>query len=68
MTPQSSAIGKTLDEIGLDTLQVEVIAVRRRGIRGVNPGPETVIEEGDVMVLRGIAENLAAAEIRLLQG
>ncbi|NWG39223.1 MAG: cation:proton antiporter [Hydrogenophilaceae bacterium] len=68
MTPQSSAKGKSLGELGLEALLVEVIAVRRRGIRGVNPGPETIIEEGDVLVMRGTAENLAAAEIRLLQG
>lgn len=68
MTAQSAATGKKLDDLHLDSLAVEVIAVRRRGIRGVNPGPQTVIEEGDVLVLRGIAENLAAAEISLLQG
>ncbi len=68
MTPQSAAVGKKLGEVGLEDLLVDVVAVRRRGIRGVSPGPEAVIEEGDVIVLRGTAENLAAAEIRLLQG
>lgn len=68
ITPQSAAVNKTLGELALDELLVEVIAVRRHGIRGVNPGPETRVEAGDVMVLRGTAENLAAAEIRLLQG
>jgi CPA2 family monovalent cation:H+ antiporter-2 len=68
MTPQSAGVGKSLDELDLAALLVDVIAVRRRGIRAVAPGPETRVEEGDVLVLRGVAENLAAAEIRLLQG
>jgi CPA2 family monovalent cation:H+ antiporter-2 len=68
ISPQSAAVDKTLGELALDELLVEVAAVRRHGIRGINPGPETRIEAGDVMVLRGTAENLAAAEIKLLQG
>lgn len=68
ITPQSAAANKTLGELDLDQLLVDVAAIRRHGIRGVDPGPETRIEAGDVMVLRGTAENLAAAEIRLLQG
>jgi CPA2 family monovalent cation:H+ antiporter-2 len=68
ITSQSAAVGKTLEEIGLDELLVDVVAIRRHGIRGINPGPETHVEVGDVMVLRGTPENLAAAEIILLQG
>lgn len=68
ISPQSAAIGKTLEEIGLDDLLVDVVAIRRHGIRGINPGAETQVEAGDVMVLRGTPENLAAAEIILLQG
>jgi CPA2 family monovalent cation:H+ antiporter-2 len=68
ITPQAAAVGKTLAELSLDELLVEVAAIRRHGIRGINPGPEARIEAGDVMVLRGTPENLAAVEIRLLQG
>ena len=68
ISAQSSSIGKTLSTLALEDLAVEVIALRRNGIRGISPGPETLIEAGDVMVLRGAPEDLAAAEIRLLQG
>ena len=68
ISPQSAAIDKTLEEIGLEEMLVDVVAIRRHGIRGVNPGPETRVEAGDVMVLRGTPEHLAAAEIVLLQG
>ena len=43
-------------------------AVRRRNIRGVAPEPATRIEEGDVLVLLGAEGDLAAAEMKLLQG
>ena len=64
----AAAVGKTLGDVALHDLMVEVIAVRRHNIRGVDPSPDTRIEAGDVLVLRGVPENLAVAEIRLLQG
>jgi CPA2 family monovalent cation:H+ antiporter-2 len=64
----AAAVGRTLGEIGLDALDVEVTAVRRRGIRGVAPEAATRVEEGDTLVLLGVPEDLAAAEIRLVQG
>ncbi len=64
----TAAVNKTLGELDLDSLAVEVTAVRRRNIRGLLPSSETRLEAGDVLVLRGIQENLAAAEIRLIQG
>ncbi len=42
--------------------------MRRRGIRVGEPAPETRFETGDVVVLLGEPDALAAAEIRLLQG
>jgi len=68
VAPRSAAIGRTLGEIDLTRLNVEVTAVRRRNIRGIAPDPTTRIEEGDVLVLLGVEADLAAAEIKLLQG
>ncbi len=68
VTSGSAAIGRTLAETSLDGLLVEVVAIRRKGITGVEPQPETRIDAGDVLVMRGAADSLAAAEIRLLQG
>ena len=64
----AAAIGKTLESLALETLGVTVTAVRRTGAREVNPSPDTRVKEGDVLVLLGTQENLAKAEIRLLQG
>ncbi len=68
MTPDAAAINKTLRDLDLASLAVEVTAVRRRSIRGLMPTGETRLEAGDVIVLRGTQDNLAAAEIKLLQG
>ena len=68
LPPGSAAIGRRLDQLGLDALHVETTAIRRRHIRSLDPTPETVLEEGDVVVLRGRESDLAAAEMQLLQG
>jgi CPA2 family monovalent cation:H+ antiporter-2 len=64
----AAAIGRTLGEIDLARLNVEVTAVRRRNVRTLTPDNETRIAEGDVVVLLGLEEELAAAEITLMQG
>jgi len=63
----AAAIGRTLDELDLDSLGCEVSAIRRRGIRALEPAPETLLEEGDVVVVLGLPEGVTAAEERLLQ-
>ena len=68
IVPGSAAVGKTLGELNLGSFLVEVPAVRRRNARELLPNDKTMLEEGDVLVLRGAQENLAAAEIKLLQG
>jgi CPA2 family monovalent cation:H+ antiporter-2 len=59
------ALGKSLRELQLDDLGATVVAVRRRGIRGTEPDPVTRLEAGDVLILRGTPDALAAAEMRL---
>ncbi len=66
--PGASAIGLTFGELGLERLEVQVSAVRRRYIKGVSPGPETRVVEGDVLVLLGLPDALKRAESLLLQG
>ena len=63
----AGAIGKTLDELDLENLGCEVSAIRRRGIRAVEPAPETRLMEGDVVVVLGLPEAVMAADQRLLQ-
>jgi K+/H+ antiporter YhaU regulatory subunit KhtT len=37
-------------------------------VRSVAPDADTVLADGDVIVLRGTEEDLALAEMRLMQG
>jgi CPA2 family monovalent cation:H+ antiporter-2 len=64
----AAAIGKSLGDIDLAAVNVELTAVRRHNVRTVTPDAATRIEEGDVVVLLGAQEDLAAAEMKLLQG
>jgi len=68
LTEADYAVGRTLAELDLPALGAGVTRVRRRGIRVGEPGPETRFEAGDVVVVLGEPDSLAAAEIRLLRG
>ncbi|MBN8763148.1 MAG: cation:proton antiporter [Thiobacillus sp.] len=68
ITQGAAAAGHSLEELALDDLLVDVVAIRRQGITGVDPQPDARIQAGDVLVLRGAADGLAAAEFRVLQG
>ena len=68
ITQGAAAAGRRLESLALDELLVEVVAIRRQGIKGVDPQPDTEIRVGDVLMLRGAADGLAAAEFRVLQG
>jgi monovalent cation:H+ antiporter-2, CPA2 family len=68
LPPGASAVGRTVRELGLHEGTVLVNAVRRDGIVGRNPDPETRFREGDVVVLWGAPEDLEQAESRLLMG
>lgn len=57
----AAAIGKTLDDLPLDGLDVEVTAVRR-GKAKLELAPGLILQAGDVLVLRGSADSLALAE------
>jgi monovalent cation:H+ antiporter-2, CPA2 family len=68
LTAGAHAIGRPLGELGFSELGVEVSAIRRRGIRATQPGPEARFESGDVVVLLGTPEALGAGEAKLLRG
>jgi len=65
ISERAEAVGMTLGELGLAALGVEVTAIRRHGIRGVEPGVETRLRANDIVVLRGLPEALGKAEAPL---
>jgi CPA2 family monovalent cation:H+ antiporter-2 len=62
---RAAAIGQTFAALGLSELGAEVTAIRR-GKSRTPFSPETRLEAGDVVVLRGTAEAVERAEQRLL--
>ncbi len=68
LNPGAWGIGRSLDEIDLQRFGVSVSLIRRRGIRAVSPSPEARPEAGDVVVIMGVPDGLAASENRLLKG
>jgi CPA2 family monovalent cation:H+ antiporter-2 len=62
------AVGHTIQDLHLWDWEVSVTAVRRGGIRGEAPEPETRLRAGDVLVLAGTAQHLEHAEGLLLYG
>lgn len=61
-------IGRTLDEIALEKVGAGVTAIRRRSQIRVEVVPATRLLAGDVVVIRGTAQAVAAGEQRLLRG
>jgi len=65
----AQGIGRTLEALGLDSLGVQVRAVRRRGAKvKLGAAQAGALQEGDVVVMLGSAEALSAAEYRLVRG
>jgi CPA2 family monovalent cation:H+ antiporter-2 len=63
------ALGRLLGELGLEEIGVQVKAVRRTSTgKRLTPEEAGALEPGDVVVLLGVPELLAAAEFRLLRG
>ncbi|OAI78987.1 potassium transporter [Ralstonia solanacearum] len=65
LTKGSPAIGRPLGTLGLETFKTSVTAIRRQGIRALDPEPNTLLELGDIVVLRGTPDGLQQAEERL---
>ena len=59
---ESFAVGKAIGELKLrKTTGVTIIAISREGHTEINPGPETLIQAEDVLVLLGGAAQIDRA-------
>ncbi len=65
---RARAIGKRLADLGLDEIGVNVVAIRRSGIRGDEPLDDTRLMGNDALVLEGTIEQLDRARERLMEG
>ena len=68
LPPGAHAVGHSIRRLGLHEGEVVVNALRRDGIVGRDPDPETLLREGDVLVLYGTPEQLEISESKLLMG
>jgi CPA2 family monovalent cation:H+ antiporter-2 len=62
------SVGHALRELDLEKVGAGVTAIRRRAQSRVAIAADTVLNDGDVVVLRGSAAAVAVAEERLLRG
>jgi monovalent cation:H+ antiporter-2, CPA2 family len=68
LPPHAWAVGRSITELTERGSQATVNAVRRDGIVGREPAPDTVFKEGDVVVVYGTPEAVEHAETLLLMG
>jgi CPA2 family monovalent cation:H+ antiporter-2 len=68
LPPHAWAVGRSITDLSERGSQATVSAVRRDGIVGREPGPDTVFKEGDVVVVYGTPEAVEHAETLLLMG
>jgi CPA2 family monovalent cation:H+ antiporter-2 len=68
LPPHAWAVGRSITDLAARGSRATVSAVRRDGIVGRDPKPDTIFKEGDVVVVYGTPEALEHAESLLLMG
>jgi CPA2 family monovalent cation:H+ antiporter-2 len=66
--PGAWAVGRSLGELRSRGVAVTFTGVRRQGILGRDPAADTVLRDGDIVVIYGHPEELERAEAVLLAG
>jgi len=66
--PGAWAVGRSLAEVRSRGVEVTFTGVRRQGILGREPAADTVLRDGDIVVIYGQPEELEHAESVLLAG
>jgi CPA2 family monovalent cation:H+ antiporter-2 len=66
--PGAWAVGRTLHDVRSRGMEVTFTGVRRQGILGREPAGDTILRDGDIVVIYGQPEDLARAESVLLAG
>jgi monovalent cation:H+ antiporter-2, CPA2 family len=68
LPPHAWAVGRSITDLSVRGSAATVSAVRRDGIVGRDPGPDTIFKVGDVVVVYGTPEAVEHAETLLLMG
>jgi monovalent cation:H+ antiporter-2, CPA2 family len=67
LSPGAGSIGRPLESLNFAQIEVEINTIYRQKIRLTSPKTDTVLAEGDVVVLLGRPDALAIAEHRLIR-
>ncbi len=62
----AKAINRSLESLGLERFDVQVVAIRRAGFNYSEPGPKMTIQANDILVLFGTEESIQSAEQYIL--
>jgi CPA2 family monovalent cation:H+ antiporter-2 len=68
LPPGAWSVGRTLDEVRDRGAEVAFTGIRRQGILGRSPSGDTMLREGDIVVIYGLPDALERAEALLLAG
>ena len=69
ISPGSKLAGKTLAESKLgETMDLAVLGIRRDGTRDLRPRANSVLKEGDVLLVEGSAEDILAVSAKTGEG
>jgi CPA2 family monovalent cation:H+ antiporter-2 len=68
LPPDAAAVGTPLSQVALNVLGVRVASLRRANGQAVPLDDNSVLRDGDALVLSGIPESLSLAEEKLLRG
>ena len=68
LTAGARAVGRPLAQLALQAMGVRVAALRRQGGQAAEPGEDTVLADGDTLVLSGKPSALALAIDKLQRG
>jgi len=68
LPPGAWSVGRTLDEVRARGAEVTFTSIRRHGIVGREPGGETSLRDGDIVVIYGSPKACEHAESVLLAG
>src|SRR5690606_33861456 len=67
LTENAYAVGKTLEEITVEKMPIEIASFTRHGYKSNRPAPHTKLEIGDILVLTGTPDEIYLMEEKLLQ-
>jgi CPA2 family monovalent cation:H+ antiporter-2 len=62
------ANGKTIHQLHIGNFNLELVALRKKGILGQKPSPNTKVHAGDVLIVQGLKDNIEKFEWLLLEG